>query len=476
MENNSENLQMDLVQENPDLAVPSPAKAKKLLSKKALKWLLSGIAALLVLCILLPILSVFVVTPLKLSCAKELIGASQYKYAYYLLKQCESDKEAQALLEKFEVSYGYQKASVYKEDGSLYRTIISNCNSDGNVTSEIAYDGKAETVYTREYKYDQYGNLVAEVYSNGKHTRTNTIEYVYGENGNILEMITYRPDDEHTRVSHSKYDDRGNLIEMSDYYPEGSLIVKYTYVYDQNNNCILDLRESGNPRNGSARTESVYDAGNRILKETTYHNDEYISHREYTYTPSGKIKSNALFKDNGLSSKREYTYDSQDHLIQVYSSSVNGKFKTIYKYDSAGNRVQVERYTNNTLESKHIYKYDLRGNLLHLDSCNTDGSTTKVQRNIYNLWGKKTKEIHFNNSGEEFEKTEYRYGLLGSVYKQREYANGELKKEYKYDIWGNMTEMYSNSYFDEYAIYGIQEVGKLNIEYSDPIIHYKSED
>ena len=487
---------------NEEHILKNPPIKKKIPHKKIVRWLITGVAVLLVFAILLPLINAFLLAPLKVFAAESLIKVQQYEIAHYLLMRCGNNEDAQKLLDNFDITYGYQKVTVYNVDDTLYRTVITERNSDGNPTQEVAYDKNSKAIYTQDYRYDSFGNLIEEMYTNGAYINSEKTEYLYGSNGNILEKTRYFPATEHTRVINSKYDERGNLIETTDYYLGGELICKYLYTYDENDNRILYIAtEVDNDVTGvrGVREETVYDENGNKVKETNFYEGEYISHLEYRYTSSGKIEFEALYKKTGLSHKTEYTYDSKDRLIEVTNYNSNGNSRTTYAYDSKdrlievkiydsngnsrtthtynnrGDKIQTEVYKNNAFDYKFTYKYDIRGNLLSWNKCDEDGNVTKVQQLKYDLRNNKTKDVYYGTDGIETEKIEMKYGLFGNISKRQEYLMGNLKKEYFYDLFGNMTKVYVDSYYDDFATYGIQEVGRCIVEYDKPIILYKPE-
>ena len=126
-----------------------------------------------------------------------------------------------------------------------------------------------------------------------------------------------------------------------------------------------------------------------------------------------------------LKEKTIHKYDSKGNEVEIsnYDSDGNltnsddGVSRTIYKYDSNGNLVEDSWYDSEGLvDSKTIYKYDSNGNMVEQSEYNSEGSVTKKDISIYNNKNRLVEEIKYEyefNFGELREipkrKTTYEY-------------------------------------------------------------------
>ena len=73
-----------------------------------------------------------------------------------------------------------------------------------------------------------------------------------------------------------------------------------------------------------------------------------------------------------MGSKTIYKYDSRGNKIEEADYNSDGSLddKTIYKYDLRGNKIEEAKYNSDgPLDRKYTYKYDSRGNMIE----RTDG-------------------------------------------------------------------------------------------------------
>ena len=145
-----------------------------------------------------------------------------------------------------------------------------------------------------------------------------------------------------------------------------------------------------------------------------------------------------------------------------------------YEYNHFGKLSRWREYDvpNMPANTEYVYKYDLRGNLISRIGYDRKGNVTYSEKQRFGLWGFKTLHITEYEEGIEFERIKTRYGLLGNIRRQRQYRNGNLHHDYKYDIWGNLTEEHSYGVFFEFGKYGYQEIDELIVQYDDPIVVY----
>ena len=115
-------------------------------------------------------------------------------------------------------------------------------------------------------------------------------------------------------------------------------------------------------------------------------------------------------------------------------------FKTIYKYDSNGNQIEVAKYhSDGSLWDKYAYKYDSRGNMIEEAYYNSDGLLRYKEIVKYDSHGNKIEEVGYNPRY----KHTYKYDSRGNMVEKAHYnSDGALrgKYTYKYDSHGSMIE------------------------------------
>ena len=279
-------------------------------------------------------------------------------------------------------------------------------NKKGLLTQEVSpsekiktyeYDGNGnlirkvdEDMNTVLYEYDALNNLNKITYSENK-----IVDYSYNELNKVVSMTDWNG------ATNYELDALGRITKVTDYenrvtqyqwnsndkkagivYPDGSSVtynyntrdqletvveadnLKTIYEYDRNGNNISTLYPNG------AKTIQVYDALSRLTKKTDYDSTKrIISNYVYTYDNVGNKISVDRDKKLGLiekladesNGKTLYTYDALNRLASQQNSL--GK-KEKYFYDTLGNRIRKEIWTNSGLfVTVADYKYNVENQL-----------------------------------------------------------------------------------------------------------------
>jgi hypothetical protein len=157
-----------------------------------------------------------------------------------------------------------------------------------------------------------------------------------------------------------------------------------------------------------------------------------------------------------------YQYDSNKNIVEEIQKIIEidksdgftkneYEVKTIYEYDSIGNRIGKIKYEDNVLDRKTIYKYDFMGNMDEKSYYDSNGNPTEDEDGFgiskyvyeYDSNGNKIGKLEYDSNGSLETKTIYKYDSNENKVEESEYeSDGSLssKNIYEYDSNGNMVE------------------------------------
>ena len=182
---------------------------------------------------------------------------------------------------------------------------------------------------------------------------------------------------------------------------------------------------------------------------------------ETTYNPN----------DGTIFSNSEYRYNEDGNLIEEVTTKGDAKTKTIYRYDSTGNKKEMVSYKQDgTVDRKVIYIYDGDNNLLESLGYLDDGRLFSKELYTYDSAGNMIEQINsvsrytyaYDNNGEMIELVKYsrdfntldsaEYNVanriafvydnaenLAAEYVYRPDSSVKAKSTFQYDAKGNMT-------------------------------------
>ncbi|MCT4566049.1 MAG: S8 family serine peptidase, partial [Maledivibacter sp.] len=321
-----------------------------------------------------------------------------------------------------EAKDAYGSISKYTYDTVNQKTTIIENNNDriwvywydkSNYITKIQ-DPQGDTTQTEYYRVgeeNKYGDIKSETDKYGNITR-----YEIDDRGNVTK-ITY-PDGSIKSIS---YDDKNNVIKEKD--PENKSTY---YIYD---NTKTYLQKKVRPLNGT----DEYIEGESSVDGFAIINYGYYTDAESQAqgcSAKGLLKSITDPEGNRTS----YTYDQYGNIKTA--TDPEGNIKT-YTYNKNGwklSETTAKQYTTN-------YSYNNNGQLNKI--IYHGGETERI---VYDILGRKTKEIspnQYNNAHEDTANNTYN-GDYGTRYVY--YPNGQLKTEtdpmgsiteYTYDVYGN---------------------------------------
>ncbi len=365
-----------------------------------------GLKALVALFVVIAIASTLLLTvfakPFHYHLAKIEIKLGAYTPAYYNLVACKDYKDAEELLDDFEVVYE-RAEGIYYDDGIMYSRDI--------------------------YEFDKYGNptMIAE-YEDGMLVEKIEAEHEYGRGHRLLsvEMKEKEYDDEPYEYEYEfEYDKKGNRVRVIEYDEAGSVESEIEYEYDNDNNII--------------KMSYMYS-----------YSENHFSVYEYEYDKYGNQIYYAYYSDDIIRSKNEYEYRSKGVLAfsTYYSYSYSdGTYtgKTESEYDEKGEVVNRKDYdADGRMTSETVYEreYDKNGVLMHSTTIR-DGVTTGTYEREVTRKGSKATELSYSYDGSVISKTEYEYDKKGNEILCVEYSSdGEVtsRTESTYDRKGNLVE------------------------------------
>lgn len=263
-------------------------------------------------------------------------------------------------------------------------------NADGNLSTSQEFFQNNRLVLEKKFEYDEKNRLVKILNINhysGSNV-TSLKEYFYNENDSIYKMIlTDENNREHETII--KSDSLENTDVMLSKY-NGTLISRYFFKKDLQGNII---------------EEKHYDDHtilNKII-ERTYENNLLTKENYINYNKWDTITSKILFKyDNKkrlierkldfFSEDENYTtilftYDDDSNLIERKTLSKyfqgEGFYERIKKWDDKGNLVQELRQKSKNEHDNYakiyIYEFDTKGNWIQRESY-TDGKLLFVTK------------------------------------------------------------------------------------------------
>jgi len=290
--------------------------------------------------------------------------------------------------------------------------------------------------YNANYSYDELGR-VRKVTGNGI-----SAEYLYDENNKVASIKL--GDGSNSLYS---YNDVGLLKELVNYRPDGTILSKYSYIYDSRGN-ITDITSP----EGSINYQ--YDDLSRLTKETLPNSISI----EYSYDAAGNRLAKTL-TEGGTSqiviadNEQSYAYDAVNRLQEVKNS--DGTTQATFTYDALGRRSSLTS-GGNTVNyqysgNKVICETDVNNNVLACYNYDGYGNLISMTRNGSTYY------YHYNGHGDVIALTD---------------TNGNTVATYQYDAFGNLlnsTGTVNNPY--RYAGYRYDEATGLyylNARYYDP--------
>ncbi len=218
-----------------------------------------------------------------------------------------------------------------------------------------------------------------------------------------------------------EYDDKGDMTSLIRYDAEGSINIKSTFQYDENNVLRYRRDEGKNVSTDTKYTvdgEYVYDVEGMLQKEISSYDDgtriemvydkvgNVLSYKRYN--ESGELRENVEYEYDSHgnitkewkkhiedpemqavnSSTYEYEYNSEGLVTKKLSKTLNGILYRIteYEYDSEGRLIEeIGKDSEGTISIEYIYEYDKNGNMVKKLINQPVFNSTKVYEYTYEI-------------------------------------------------------------------------------------------
>ena len=247
-------------------------------------------------------------------------------------------------------------------DGSLERFIY---DADGLLSRSI---NRRDVPI--DFTYDALGRVSSKTFDDGAQ-----VDYTYDDSGNLTTLrnasgdavLVYDDADRIAQVTYANglslsytYDDEGRRSTMQ--YDDG---FEVRYAYDE-----------------AGRLDQITDGSDNLLVGYSYDAAGRLSQRDlgngtstvYTYDAAGQLLSIVnKASDDSVNSQYDYTYDNAGRL--THADTPDGQWE--YGYDAIGQLVTAKRPNGQLIQ----YRYDAAGNRVEVI---TDGQTTSYSTNELN--------------------------------------------------------------------------------------------
>ena len=265
-------------------------------------------------------------------------------------------------IEKFEKEKDYDELD--NEKFISFRNRHKYNEKGKMVESSTEKNGVLERVEKQEY--DENGkkhNFITEYYTQGLLTNKSIILYNYDEHGNLLNKIHQEHDvkSEITSVSYReeyRYNDAQKVLEKKVDNDGNGEIDEYSYyVYDDANR-LLEERDKYNDESSEYLTFYTYSTEGLLLEEKTKSEGKMEDIKHYTYSKEGLLLQEERKSEGKIGTIKHYTYNSNGQKTSS-STDYDGDGLIDYAskifYDSEGNRIREESYTDGVLSSFNVY-------------------------------------------------------------------------------------------------------------------------
>lgn len=232
--------------------------------------------------------------------------------------------------------------------------------------------------------------------------------------------------------------------EVTTYYDNSGNITEYR---------ITERNKDGNLTYSAKADKNMYA---EYIKEYTY--DQYgneveaknkeggfttVTRTSYQYDSRGNILERIAYNSSGkMQSKTKYQYDNNDNIILIENYSEDGVLtsKYTYEFDWRNNETLSVCYKGNAVSSKRVSEYNWRGDITKVT--NYSGSTYNGHSEYtYTFSGEPKSIVYYNSAGNISRRKEYKYDLFGHMTEDCTiYDDYSRKETYQYDLFGNRTE------------------------------------
>ena len=317
-------------------------------------------------------------------------------------------------------------------DGLNRVTKKINSRDGGKNSVETSYDLLGQVRQTTDgsgqtqYEYDDLGRLIYTNHGGGM--RQN---YAYDTASRISEMKMMQGNLTQIDLKY-EYDQVGRMTAVND---QGK---RFKYQYDQ----IGRLTQEQNGVNGT-RSEYTYHPSGSVRSLIHYNASEIVGSYEYQYD----LRGNQVQKTEGPKTSKYY-YDA---LSRIKTAQLPGDVTQNYEYDDLNNIKEIAEIKGGLIEQTD-YTYDRNSRLLLSET--SSGDELKQQRFQYDKEGNQTyKEEVIKRSGDLIADKTYQFWYNGYNQQSRVQDPDGKYFEYTYNAAGlrtkkeNVTDSKATNYF-----------------------------
>lgn len=324
----------------------------------------------------------------------------------------------------------------FSKEGKFYRREELVWGQDGTydytfLKARLLKKNNRNILLAKTYVYDKKGNILKECIA-GNLSGECLIAPEVNLEGNLIDngcekyvkSYTYTNDN----LVHTEYDGRQtvtysyypgtDLIRMKTLANPAGIFQRYFYAYDNTGALVLEIIDDGTSEN----IDSLKDVTERHIKRIQITqtqpkglpqviSDYYLDMKTgqelmlkrtvHGYSPEGRLIFEHVYDSNNhFAYAKTWKYDGMGNVLEETDATGS---KTVYRYDSNGNR--IFKQTPNSSLSTH-YLYDFANRLIKEEEAYTDGNRL-IKTYTYDLKGRRTAATDIYGNTTQFIYDEY---------------------------------------------------------------------
>ena len=217
----------------------------------------------------------------------------------------------------------------------------------------------SDTVLIEHDYYNNYGNIIKNTFINNDSTIRTKYIFDYNEKKLLTKITGYNEKNEVYTIAKYKYNEFGSKTENKQFKPDSTLTNFQKREYNDRNQ------------------------NTKLFNQKKNSNDFYLSQKYFYTTDEQYSKIETYNQNEKIVSISEYEYDNDKNLIVIYEN-IDGVKKIVTKNKYNSKNLIIEKYFPKKIEGIREIESQF-------------GSTDKLIKFNYDLYGNKTEEITFEN-------------------------------------------------------------------------------
>ncbi len=247
------------------------------------------------------------------------------------------------------------------------------------------------------YKYNDQGYLTEEHSYNMQNELALRFRWEYDEKNNRTQQIGYTGQGGIAYTLKYENDANGNQTGQNYFTAEGKQEYAHTFLYNEKGNCIEESKTLADGTREFTRTTVYNEDGNWIEENRSGRKDILAGKFIARYDSAGNRTELEMYKPDGtLKIKSTFKFDAKRHKIEENE----GENKYTWSYDDKGHKIEYNEYKgkDNTINRK--FKYDEHDNLVEMVQYSSyEKKETKFSSQYeYDKEGNWIKKIEFENN------------------------------------------------------------------------------